>query len=465
VISRLDRTARADSVQRNRLPLHKHLDALRELAMKYHTCVALVGALCATASAQNFDFTLDGSLSTTDLTSNFALQMPSFVTGSFNTATNPGGTITCPGTAGNCPNIPILMVGDMLAGSHFVTVPSGSLSAAVDVGAGSIVFSNVSVDALGGQSGSANLTLDLLYMTFHTLQPTALFNGGFTVPIPLGQVAASNVRFVQVGPPVPGTLTPSGIPDFYDVAASVPATMSFDTTMLGLPLSLGPIPVVLPLNGTLDLGGGHASLALFVNFSSAQTLTNPFGAQVFNDVPFDLPTILPPGNTAHLLFDIDPGDLGVNLTASFGWYSSIVTGPTCEAQNYCVSSPNTFGAGAHIANTGSTSVAANDFVLTCSGVPPRHPACFIIGAKQTSLPLGDGTLCVGGRVRFYRLMFADRRGNLVMPIDFAEEQHRCWRSAVIDPGSTWDFQLVYRDPLGMASTLNTSDALTVTFCP
>ena len=38
-------------------------------------------------------------------------------------------------------------------------------------------------------------------------------------------------------------------------------------------------------------------------------------------------------------------------------------------------------------------------------------------------------------------------------------------AALIAPGDTWNFQLVFRDPIGGPLTFNTSDALSASFCP
>lgn len=431
--------------------------------MKHIPLLALACTLGSAASAQSYDFALDGSLSTTNLATSVDLALPGSASGDYDAVKNTAGTITCPGVFGTCSNTAIAMTTNLLVDTKLVGAPSGGFQASFDTALGAIAVSGLSIDALGGQSGAADIAVSLLYPTFHTFQPTALFPSLGTIPItiPLGQVTASNVQIAQVGPVALGTLTPAFVPDVYDVDVLVPATLSLDVDFLGQVTTLGPLPFALPVTGSLDLGGGQAHLSMFVDAAAMQTIDDPLGTQTFDDVPLDLPTILPPGSTAHLLFDLDPDDLILDFAASLEWFSTGV--PACDAQGYCVSTPNTFGAGAHIASSGTSSIAVNDLVLSCTGVPPLHPARVCMGSMQALSVLGDGVLCIGGTMRRFKVVASDALGGVSFPIDFTDPTQPA--AGVITAGSTWNFQLVYRDPLGGAATFNTSDALSVTFCP
>ena len=62
---------------------------------------------------------------------------------------------------------------------------------------------------------------------------------------------------------------------------------------------------------------------------------------------------------------------------------------------YCSTSPNSVGAGALIAWSGTPSVEADDFHLMMTGAPANQFMVFYYGASQISLPFGNGLRCVG----------------------------------------------------------------------
>lgn len=131
------------------------------------------------------------------------------------------------------------------------------------------------------------------------------------------------------------------------------------------------------------------------------------------------------------------------------------------AQNYCTTSPNSVGPGATIGHSGSLGVAANDFHLEGAGAPPFKAALFLQAATQTSIPIGSGVLCVGPNLyRLAPVAFTDAAGQVSRHLDLTAPQVP---GATITPGSTWNFQLVYRD--GALATWNLSDALSATFGP
>jgi hypothetical protein len=201
-------------------------------------------------------------------------------------------------------------------------------------------------------------------------------------------------------------------------------------------------------------------LSLVAKQSGQQKVPDPLPGQTFEDLPLDLPTILPPGEVAHLVLDMTVGALDVGFTADLQWHA--IGAPVCEATTYCTSLPNTFSSGAAIAATGSSSILLNDLTLTASGVPPFHAGRFIMGSVQGFTPFGDGYLCVGGNKRRFPVVFADTNGLTSTALDFTDPSSP---TLLIAPGSTWNFQLAFRDPLGGPLTFNTSDAVSVTFCP
>lgn len=139
----------------------------------------------------------------------------------------------------------------------------------------------------------------------------------------------------------------------------------------------------------------------------------------------------------------------------------------CRAvTRYCVGAPNSAGAGAVLDHSGSTSVSADDLVLTATGLPPFQPALFFYGPSQTQVPFGDGFLCVAPGARgIFRLnppLAAD--GGSAMRAFELDQPPAGAGPGAIEAGSTWNVQLWYRDPANAASGFNLSDALALHFC-
>jgi hypothetical protein len=90
----------------------------------------------------------------------------------------------------------------------------------------------------------------------------------------------------------------------------------------------------------------------------------------------------------------------------------VVFAPPCasSSSSYCLAATNSTGAGAVIGSTGSLSVSANDFALTCAQLPPNTAHVFFFGDQQTQAPFGDGYRCVTGAVvRLNPPIFASAR--------------------------------------------------------
>jgi uncharacterized protein (TIGR03790 family) len=135
--------------------------------------------------------------------------------------------------------------------------------------------------------------------------------------------------------------------------------------------------------------------------------------------------------------------------------------PCPPGVNYCVGAPNSVGAGASMGYMGSTSLLANDLVLTCNNLPPSQFGLFFLGQGQTQNPVGDGFMCIASNhVRFGALQI-DSGGLATMAVDLFNLPG----SNQILAGETWNHQFWYRDPGGGPVGNNLSDGLTLVFCP
>lgn len=186
------------------------------------------------------------------------------------------------------------------------------------------------------------------------------------------------------------------------------------------------------------------------------------------------------GNTldlSTLAFGPCPSTIGVTVTDG----TSLVTDPALRAQwltqslsftvvsggslvsNYCNTAANSVGAGALIAASGSTSIAANELQLIATDCPPSKPGLFFYGPNATGpVPFNNGFLCLNGG--FFRLavLTTDVVGLAFHDLDVTDPPAPAGQ---IEAGDTWRFQFWYRDPTMPPSGANQSDAVSVTFCP
>lgn len=136
--------------------------------------------------------------------------------------------------------------------------------------------------------------------------------------------------------------------------------------------------------------------------------------------------------------------------------------PPCPAPvNYCVAAPNSRGPGAVMTWSGSASHSANNFKIGCTGGIRNGFGFFFFGDAQQQTAFGNGFVCVSGNV--FRLLpgdFFNVSGNALRAVDL--------NSGVgvhLVAGSTWNFQIKYRDVAAGGALFNYSDGLSVAFCP
>lgn len=125
---------------------------------------------------------------------------------------------------------------------------------------------------------------------------------------------------------------------------------------------------------------------------------------------------------------------------------------------------NSTAQGAVLRAVGSTSVAADDLLLSATQMPPQAAGVFIVGDAhlQPPLPLRSGLLCVGGNVARYPGESAGGLGaySLSGPVGLSQ--------GLIQAGDSYVFQAWFRDldPLApCAAPSNLSNGLRVTFAP
>lgn len=160
-----------------------------------------------------------------------------------------------------------------------------------------------------------------------------------------------------------------------------------------------------------------------------------------------------------LLFDFD-GDQDLDIALLDEIADEVVLWEnTCPATNFCPATSNSTGLAAVVSYTGSCSVAENDLSLQVGPMPDGFGFFFYGQSTQPGTPVGDGVLCLGSQL--FRSAPAVATGNLLTtPFDLASPPVP---GATILSGSTWSFQLVFRDLLGGGAGFNFSNGLQLTF--
>jgi hypothetical protein len=137
----------------------------------------------------------------------------------------------------------------------------------------------------------------------------------------------------------------------------------------------------------------------------------------------------------------------------------------CDLETVCLSTMNSTGGVATIGWEGSASLSAQDLTLIVTGLPTYQFGVFFYGAEENFGILGDGVLCV--KPPLYRIptpLPTGASGSVALWLDY-DAPLMSTGKGTLEAFSTWHFQLWYRDPLGGPAGNNTSDALTITFCP
>jgi hypothetical protein len=130
---------------------------------------------------------------------------------------------------------------------------------------------------------------------------------------------------------------------------------------------------------------------------------------------------------------------------------------------------NSLGVGGILRATGSSSVTSDDMVLFVTNVPSNRFGLLCMANDPSSGSLfGDGRLCSGG-AGGYRRFPTQTSGQLGFfgqagIVDFAQQNFGS--SGQVFSGSTWTFQMWYRDDQGTCGTgFNLTNGYVVTFKP
>lgn len=411
---------------------------------------------------QSFVLEVDPQASFGALSSLFAIALPGSAIGDYDALANPSGTSTLPGLFGGSGNQPVAMDLGLSGDTDYAGPPLGRLVLDADPTVLTVAVRELEFDLLGGGTTRTALTLSIEFETFRTFAPDSLYLGGFPIDLPLGVQSLSGLVLVQSGPSLAGALVPALEPGHYTFALLVPVELSFALEFGGETFPVGPLPLALPLAGELELGADSAVLRASFEFDLAQQIDDPLPGFMIEDLPLPLPTILPPGGTANLLFSASIGSLEVSAAANFDLVASGAA--PCGFESYCAANTNSTGMTGVLTASGSPDVADADLRFDAAGLPAGTFG-YLVASEGEAL-IGSyrghqGILCL--TQPFWRMgpgvVQVDGAGMASKTIDFAG------LPAHLDflPGTTWRFQLWFRDQ-DPQLTWNATQAVRARFC-
>jgi len=268
-----------------------------------------------------YDFIVDAQRSGIDVQIDAGASTIGTLIGNYDIKNNPTGTRTKPGlfgSFGSTENLPVdVELGLGLAG-RVNTRQAGAFRFTLDTTAGTVTTAGYNADLLNG--GSANLPLNIRLLTdsFRTRNPDSVYIGGIPIELPIGDVALTRLTARQIDGPSVGVLTPLGGNEF-DFAALFTVEIEASIDLLGNPFDLPAVALPFGFQGRLVLNGNVADL-VSLDAIDISVIDNP--DLLLPQFPFDLPTILPPGDFAHVLFDLLLSEVSLSMNGSFDTYAT-----------------------------------------------------------------------------------------------------------------------------------------------
>ena len=223
--------------------------------------------------------------------------------GNYVAVTNETGTRTIPGFFGGSGNTAIPFSSTVKPQVSITnTHPTGTFQFGFNPTTGVVDVSSLLVDTLAGQVGTISTSMLLTYSTFRTVQPSSTFIGLTNVDVPVDSGSLTAATAVQSGAAI-GVATPN-----------TDGTWAFAVTV---PNSA---PAAMALTGTFSIVGNAISLTSQGTIN--ETVPVP-AAPPLVSAPFDLPTIIPAGQVAHLLIS---GTFAAGSSTTVGSSSLVMNG-------------------------------------------------------------------------------------------------------------------------------------------
>ncbi len=285
----------------------------------------------APAFGQAYDFTFDPASSGLSGDLDLTLGTGGTLIGDYDEEANPTGTRTKPGanpfeSFGDTENEPVDLSLGIGLGGVLDTMISGGLRLRVDAEAGVVGVSNYTTTALGDPPATLPIQLALEFDAFRTRAPESVYVGGIPLEIPLGEAGVTNLALSQTPGETLGVLTPvDGSPGTFDFIVAPTVTVEASVSLLGNETALpAGVPVPIPLAGRVTLTDDGATLD---GMFPVMFMTDLMPDFALPQIPFGLPTLLPPGETANVLLDLSLSEASVNVDTTLSLSASGVLVP------------------------------------------------------------------------------------------------------------------------------------------
>ncbi|MBL4770599.1 MAG: hypothetical protein JKY61_05545 [Planctomycetes bacterium] len=159
---------------------------------------------------------------------------------------------------------------------------------------------------------------------------------------------------------------------------------------------------------------------------------------------------------------IQPGSLGGGVSVLE--FDNVCMDPIIPGVNYCQANVNSTGAAAVLSGSGSSSLLANNLILTTTSMPSNSFSFFIVGSASAFVPNpggSQGNLCVGGSpARYLGTVNSGSAGQVQLNVNLLAIPRLTGTVAAL-VGETWYFQNWYRDSIGGQAVSNFSDGYSV----
>lgn len=232
--------------------------------------------------------------------------------GDYDAESNPQGTQTRLGLWGGSGNNPIPLEMTTTMAIDGTTTPTGVIDLHIDPSIGLATITELDWDVTNGESLPATVSATVLYESFNTVNPTSVFPGGVPIDIPLGEGQVTEASLVQTGQWVGPADPIDGQPGAHRIVATVPCDLNM-VVMLDddteTPLTS---PIVLYIDGVHQVGDAADFFTMTATWS--EQVEEELPGEPLPTIPMDLPTVVPPGNTAHVLLNLTPETVATDVS-------------------------------------------------------------------------------------------------------------------------------------------------------
>ena len=232
--------------------------------------------------------------SQSSLEGNFSqtMHMPGTIIGDYDEETYPEGTMTRPGVWGGSGNQPIDCSVDPIFGGDF----GGQLNGSIDIELVSDEVMTMNALSLSAFEKGQVIPISVIfeYETFRSITPDSLFVGGFPVEVPFGEGTMTSLT-IDLPVAYDLVLKPINVGE-WSMYGELPVIITTSFSIFETDTGPIPLPAILTVQGTVLNLNGELSLHASSSWDVSETVEDP--PFYFDNLPLELPTIIPPGDFA-----------------------------------------------------------------------------------------------------------------------------------------------------------------------